>query len=102
MAVIRWLVVTRGPGFDLKPLTTPDLISIAAGAIALAAFLVAFWFNRGARADGARIEKSNAYLNLEIASSAVFKYEAELEARLHPHRPETGQAACRERGRQDG
>src|SRR3546814_6215212 len=47
------------PGFDLKPLTTPDLISIAAGAIALAAFLVAFWFNRGARADGARIEKSN-------------------------------------------
>src|SRR3546814_4613426 len=79
MAVIRWLVVTRGPGFDLKPLTTPDLISIAAGAIALAAFLVAFWFNRGARADGARIEKSNAYLNLEIASSEVFKYEARSE-----------------------
>src|SRR3546814_5091406 len=86
MAVIRWLVVTRGPGFDLKPLTTPDLISIAAGAIALAAFLVAFWFNRGARADGARIEKSNAYLNLEIASSEVFQYEAEMEARLHPYR----------------
>src|SRR3546814_3008962 len=79
MAVIRWLVVTRGPGFDLKPLTTPDLISIAAGAIALAAFLVAFWFNRGARADGARLEKSNAYLNLEIASRSE-KHTSEFQS----------------------
>src|SRR3546814_19928092 len=69
MAVIRWLVVTRGPGFDLKPLTTPDLISIAAGAIALAAFLVAFWFNRGARAAGARLEKYQASLNTAIRSA---------------------------------
>src|SRR3546814_16606996 len=81
MAVIRWLVVTRGPGFDLKPLTTPDLISIAAGAIALAAFLVAFWFNRGARADGARIEKSNAYPHPPTPSSQGFKLQGKTKGR---------------------
>src|SRR3546814_12736490 len=59
MAVIRWLVVTRGPGFDLKPLTTPDLISNAAGAIALAELLVTFWFHRGPRAEGGAHQKSN-------------------------------------------
>src|SRR3546814_17100272 len=73
MAVIRWLVVTRGPGFDLKPLTTPDLISIAAGSIALAAFLVAFLFNRGARAAGGRIEQSTAHTHLDIPSKEGLK-----------------------------
>src|SRR3546814_13042922 len=69
MAVIRWLVVTRGPGFDLKPLTTPDLISIAEGAIALAAFLVAFCFTPGARAGGAGGYKSDASPHLATPSS---------------------------------
>lgn len=86
MAVIRWLIVAHGPGFDLKPVTTPDLISIVAAAIALAAFLAAFWFSRRARQDGLRVEKSNAYLNLEVASSEVFKYEAEKDAHLRPYR----------------
>ncbi|MCM8730364.1 hypothetical protein ACFO8O_05205 [Hephaestia sp. GCM10023244] len=86
VAVIRWLIIAHGPGFDLKPLTTPDLISIVTASIALAAFLVAFWFNRGTRQDAARVEKSTAYLNLEIASSEVFKYEAEKDAQLRPYR----------------
>jgi hypothetical protein len=94
---IRWLIIIYGPGFDLQPLTTQDLISIFAAAIALAAFLAAFWFSRRARQDGLRVEKSNAYLNLEVASSEVFKYETEKDAQLAPYRTVYAPPAMRAR-----
>jgi hypothetical protein len=86
MAALYWLVSAHGPGFRLRPIDTPDLIAIVSAATALAAFLAAFWFSRRARQDGLRVEKSNAYLNLEVASSEVFKYEAGEDVHLRPYR----------------
>lgn len=45
--------------------------------IALAAFLVTLFFNWLTRRSSLRVERSNAYFNLEMASSTIFKYEAE-------------------------
>lgn len=72
--------------FALKPISTEDLIAILSAAIAFAAFLAAFWYSRGARRDSLRVEKSNAYLELEVASSEVFKYESEHATALKPYR----------------
>ena len=77
---------TQGPWFDLKPIATADLIGIMAALIALGAFVTAFLFSRNARRDALRVEKSSAYLNLEVASSDVFKYEAEHSEKLAPYR----------------
>lgn len=86
IAALRRLIIVYGPGFALEAVKTPDLISIVQAALALVAFLAAFWFSRRTREDGLRVEKSNAYLNLEVASSEVFKYEAEQDLKLRPFR----------------
>lgn len=72
--------------FDLKAIGTADAIAIASALIALAAFVVAFRGAKVSRADTLRVEKSNAYLALEIASSEVFKYEADKSEVLAPYR----------------
>ena len=72
--------------FDLKPIGTADLIAILAALIAFAAFATALLFSRSARKDALRVEKSGAYLSLEVASSDVFKYEAEHSEKLAPYR----------------
>ncbi|CAN5794672.1 hypothetical protein BH11PSE6_BH11PSE6_21190 [soil metagenome] len=55
--------------FDLKPIGTADLIAILAALIAFAAFATALLFSRSARKDALRVEKSGAYLSLEVASA---------------------------------
>lgn len=62
------------------------LITVVSAVIALCALLVNLWHNGVTRARGLRVEKSNSYLNLEVASSAVFKYEAEHSVELAPYR----------------
>lgn len=72
--------------FDLKPINTNELIAIIAAGIAFMAFLVSFLSNRTTRKDSLRVEKSNAYLQLEVASSDVFRYEAEKSGTIEAFR----------------
>jgi len=60
-----------------------DLVALP---IALAALLVSIFYNRQARRQSLRVEKSTAYLSLEMHSSEVFKYEAEHDVKLAPFR----------------
>lgn len=80
------LLCNGSPAIDLKAVSTADAIAILSAAIALAAFFVAFRGAQVSRADTLRVEKSNAYLQLEVASSDVFKYEAEHGELLEPYR----------------
>ena len=75
-----------GLAFRLSPIETADLIAITAALVALLAFLFTIWSSRNARRDSLRVEKSTAYLALEVASSDIFRYEAENFERLAPYR----------------
>lgn len=97
IGVLRFIIVKWGKGFALAPVTMPDLIAIISATVALLAFLAAYWFSRRAREDGLRVEKSTAYLSLEMASSEVFKYEAEMDEKLAPYRAVYASATARKR-----
>lgn len=75
-----------GIAFRLAPVGTADLIAITAALVALLAFVFTIWSTRNARRDSLRVEKSTAYLALEVASSDIFRYEAENFDRLAPYR----------------
>jgi hypothetical protein len=70
-----------GLALSLQPIGTTDLIAIVAATVALGAFFI----SRLQRRDAVRVEKSNAYLSLEVASSDIFRYEAENFDRLAPY-----------------
>lgn len=71
---------------DYLPVATDDRIALVAAAIALGALGVTLWYSHMTRRQTLRVEKSQAYLQLEVASSEVFKYEAEKADVLAPYR----------------
>ncbi|MDG2532423.1 hypothetical protein P6144_02090 [Sphingomonas sp. HITSZ_GF] len=97
ISTLRFTINRWGHGFALQAVTMTDLIAIISAAVALLAFLAAYWFSRRAREDGLRVEKSTAYLSLEMASSEVFKYEAEKDAELKPYRTVYAAPSARKR-----
>lgn len=72
--------------FDLLPTAMADRIALFAALVALLALGVSFYYSLQTRRQSVRIEKSQAYLQLEVASSDVFKYEAEKAEVLKPYR----------------
>lgn len=74
------------PQVQARMIGTNELVAISAAIIALLAFIATAWASLSARADSLRVEKSNAYFSLEVASSEVFKYEAEKELDIRDYR----------------